>query len=188
MKSIVFLVVFGLSSLCHGSIIQFFLDDDQGPRVTGFVNTDLDLAIVETFEHFERGNFWTLEELPYVLEAVNSDGSRYDVPDDWEAVIDETWGFVAEKRNTDSVWVEGKSNSLEAFGWGVWGLPSDGYFNTEWSQDYLMALPTDSSITEDAHLEVVAFWPESVNEPRGDLFTTLLVLGCTMAMLRRVIR
>jgi len=61
---------------------------------TGVVDTTADTFTLTSVTDGAGGNdFWTISA-PVVMNAVDSGGAAYDVPDAWDGTIDSTWGFL----------------------------------------------------------------------------------------------
>ncbi len=103
-----------------------------GIGFTGIVNTTADTFTLTSVTDGVGGlDFWTIAA-PVVMNAVDSSGLSYDVPDAWNGTIDSTWGFLGPELSAIS-FNEGSANATWSdwhTGWGAFENPSGSVFTT----------------------------------------------------------
>jgi len=99
---------------------------------SGVVDTAADTFTVNTVTDGAGGlDFWTISA-PLVLNAVDSGGGAYDVPDTWNGTIDSTWGFLGPQLGTIA-YNEGSAStawSTWSTGWGAFANSAGTIFTT----------------------------------------------------------
>ena len=101
-------IALSLAATASAVIIPFSLVDNDGPAISGFVDTTADQATFNTWTENSGGvDFFTPVSLPIVLDAVDSTGASFDVGDDWDGTIGSTWAFIAPLDNFATAWNEG---------------------------------------------------------------------------------
>jgi hypothetical protein len=88
--------------------------DNGGPHWTGVVDTIANTLTINTWVDLAgTPEFWTplwtpnLTAFPLVWPAVKSDGSAYDVPDNWTGHIDASFAFISPVSVRSMLWNEG---------------------------------------------------------------------------------
>ena len=87
------LSTFALAASAHAAL--FSVSAPPGSiGFTGVVDTAADTFTLTSVSDGAGGlEFWTISA-PIVMNAVDSGGAAYDVPDAWDGTIDSTWGFL----------------------------------------------------------------------------------------------
>jgi hypothetical protein len=104
--------------------------DNGGPHWTGVVDTVSNTLTINTWIDLPgTPEFWTpnLTALPLVWPAVKSNGSPYDVPDNWTGHIDASFGFVSPTSVRNMQWNEGVWGQAPGF-----SLPPDADLYPGW--------------------------------------------------------
>ena len=90
------LLTFGITASVQASVFNVTFTDNDGPQWTGQVDTAADTVLITSWTENPGGSiFWTPSALPLVWDAVDSSGTGFDVPDNWDGTIDTTWGFLS---------------------------------------------------------------------------------------------
>ena len=94
-------VLFGLAGTVHATLFNVELIDNNGPHITGVVDTASDTFTVNTWTENPGGyNFLTPTNLPRVYNAMTGspscpfDTPNYDVSDEWDGTIGPDWAFI----------------------------------------------------------------------------------------------
>lgn len=155
------------------------LVDNDGPHIMGYVDTTANTMTVTSWTENPGGNsFWTASNLPRTYDAVDAVGDPFDVPDNWDGTIGNTWGFLNPLGNMSAGWNEGTFvNDTSSDGWGIFrvaGTNHAGTNETQWS-----AIPVDPNSAPTATFDAVTVSP--IPEPESAL---LLVLGAAAGIWR----
>lgn len=181
LKNVLFCMLF-LSPSVSSDIIRFRLVDEEGPIVTGFVDTTLDSATLETVQQSPGSPYWTPTDLPMTLLAVDSSGHPFDVPDIWDGKISDDWMFLAQQRNDQINWLEGTGPSLSTFGWG--GAELGGrYWSRNLDETFFVFYPDGPLSSSSPQFETVSM--SAVPEPTALLFWLLGVASFIKMRSRR---
>ncbi len=78
-----------------------------GPLWTGIVDTWEDTLTIQTWSELpgHGSEFWIPRDLPLVWKAYASNGSRYNVPDNWNGHIDDTFAFISDETLQQMRWL-----------------------------------------------------------------------------------
>jgi hypothetical protein len=137
------LATLSTAAVSHATLVEIdYLDrngtggfpDNGGPHWTGVVDTVANTLTINTWVDLPgTPEFWTplwtpdLTALPLIWPAVKSDGSPYDVPDNWTGHIDASFAFISQESVRNMLWNQG-----------VWGeapgftLPADADLYPGW--------------------------------------------------------
>jgi hypothetical protein len=109
-----------ISGLSHASIYSVSLSDADGPEIRGSVDTQANTFTLSSWiDNGAPAAFWTPTVTNLVYTAVSANGNMFDVADDWDGTISNTWGFIANDSNNDILWNEGDYTEDQRFhGWG----------------------------------------------------------------------
>jgi hypothetical protein len=78
-----------------------------GPLWTGIVDTVADTLTIQTWTELpgHASEFWMPRDLPLVWKAYASDGSLYNVPDNFNGKIDDTFAFISDQTLRQMRWL-----------------------------------------------------------------------------------
>jgi len=80
----------------NGALFNVDYNDFTGPHWTGVIDTASDKLSINTWtETAGFPDYWTPSSLPLVWDAIDSGGSIFDVPDDWNGSLGINWGFMS---------------------------------------------------------------------------------------------
>lgn len=143
-----------------------------GIGFTGVVDTTADTFLLTSVtDGASPQPFWTISA-PILMNALNSAGLPYDVPDAWDGTIDSTWGFVGPQLGSITVFNEGSVTSA----WNLWTTGWGGMINSG-----------GTPIMGPTHLNAMANWPYTATNSAGFWITqpghgTLSVTSSTIPL------
>jgi len=104
----------------NSALFSVSFTDLDGPQWSGLLDTTTDAVSINSWIENPGGtDFWTPATLPLTLIAVDGSG-LYDVPDNWNGIIDNTWGFLSTAPLSNITFNEGLYPDIgTAPGWGA---------------------------------------------------------------------
>ncbi len=173
-------------NVCPADAAVFLVDliDNDGPHISGQVDTSLDILTVTSWTENAGGTaFWTPSTLSRTYSAIDFFMSPFDVPDNWNGTIGTNWGFLNNNDLNATGWNEGTfmSPGIVIFdGWGASQLQGSlSTFQTEMRWDLI---PTGNSSFANAQFDTVSV--SLIPEP-GSLSMFALSGFAGLALLRR---
>jgi hypothetical protein len=110
---------------CVGTLISVSMSSDNGPNITGFVDTTADKFTISAWTNQGTTDAWTpsVSSLPIVLTAQAPAGASFDVPDNFSGNVGSAAGygfFLPIGTFSESItWTQGTlSTAQTSFGWG----------------------------------------------------------------------
>jgi PEP-CTERM motif len=142
-----FLILLSLtySSSSSATLFDVYLDHPFA-RITGQVDTITDVFTASSWlDPSGLDSVWTPNSsfFPLTYTATDASGGVFDVPDNWDGLIDTTWGFIADLSNDEITWLEGDYlEDNRHHGWGA-GIGANGNVHVEfYTQDQLQWVAT----------------------------------------------
>lgn len=137
------------SATVNSALFSVEFTDLDGPQWSGLVDTTTDTATINSWIENPGGtDFWTPVNLPLTLIAVDGSGN-YDVPDNWDGSIDNTWGFLSTAHLSGIIFNEGLFP--DTFSTPGWGASFDGgAISVEQNEFQLVNWPYAPGITTQA--------------------------------------
>lgn len=160
------------------------LFDVQGPHIKGIVDTTADTFTINSWTENAGGiAYWTASDLPRTYPAVNATGGGFDVPDNWNGTIGNTWGFINPNSLPNAGYHEGSyfSGALAHDGWGGW-IDSTNSISVAFNQLRWPVVPVHDRAASTIDFETVRI--RQVPEPATAALASLLLAG-TAGMFRR---
>ncbi len=143
-----------MSETCLAQLYTVEFNDLDGPRWTGLVDTDTNDLFIQSWTENPGGvEFWTPQSLQFLNLKTDLGNDPFDILDDWDGTIDDTWGFITFFSNSDRTWNEGNFTNLSPIlGWGA--LINDSVIDTTGTEMVLRNVPTGPTTVADAVGEV----------------------------------
>lgn len=174
------------STVSHAALFSVELFDFQGPNIKGIVDTTADTFTINSWTENSGGlAYWTASDLPRTYPATNASGGSFDVPDNWNGTIDNSWGFINPNSLPNAGYNEGTffSGALAHDGWGGW-ITSSNSVSVAFNQTRWPVVPIHDRTASTIDFETVRI--ARVPEPATAVMTGLTLLGMLGRCRRRL--
>jgi hypothetical protein len=153
-----------ISTPVNAALFNVDFNDYTGPHWTGYIDSSTDtLTITSWVENAGFPDFWTPTS-SMAWNAVDSSGSSYDIPDNWNGAFGINWGFLSPVALSSISFNEGicTINNIKT-GWHIYEV--DGVIMSNIGVDKIAAWPRYSNFVQASIAESIEITANPVPLP-----------------------